>query len=83
MQAEPGARLFPQSLQRLQKVSFFLQEEMPFALYISAWTVIFIMTTLGFSCSRALHDYLSGVPFKDYQKSMYFDRFLQWKMVER
>ncbi|XP_053501456.1 G protein-coupled receptor kinase 5 isoform X1 [Ictalurus furcatus] len=34
-------------------------------------------------CRKALHDYLSGAPFKDYQKSMYFDRFLQWKMVER
>uniref|UniRef100_A0AAR2KQC9 G protein-coupled receptor kinase n=1 Tax=Pygocentrus nattereri TaxID=42514 RepID=A0AAR2KQC9_PYGNA len=30
-----------------------------------------------------VHDYLSGDPFKDYQNSMYFDRFLQWKMVER
>lgn len=39
--------------------------------------------TLGFSCYRTLHDYLSGAPFTDYQKSMYFDRFLQWKMVER
>uniref|UniRef100_A0A8C1ZD33 G protein-coupled receptor kinase n=1 Tax=Cyprinus carpio TaxID=7962 RepID=A0A8C1ZD33_CYPCA len=27
--------------------------------------------------------YLSGAPFAEYQKSMYFDRFLQWKMVER
>uniref|UniRef100_A0A8B9H2H2 G protein-coupled receptor kinase n=1 Tax=Astyanax mexicanus TaxID=7994 RepID=A0A8B9H2H2_ASTMX len=32
---------------------------------------------------RALHDYLSGAPFSDYQNSMYFDRFLQWKMLER
>ncbi|KAI5099707.1 G protein-coupled receptor kinase 5-like isoform X2 [Silurus meridionalis] len=34
-------------------------------------------------CRKAVHDYLSREPFKDYQKSMYFDRFLQWKMVER
>ncbi|XP_076876755.1 G protein-coupled receptor kinase 5 [Brachyhypopomus gauderio] len=34
-------------------------------------------------CKKAVHDYLSGAPFKDYQNSMYFDRFLQWKMVER
>ncbi|XP_060764549.1 G protein-coupled receptor kinase 5 isoform X2 [Neoarius graeffei] len=34
-------------------------------------------------CRKAIHDYLSREPFKDYQKSMYFDRFLQWKMVER
>uniref|UniRef100_H3D7U7 G protein-coupled receptor kinase n=1 Tax=Tetraodon nigroviridis TaxID=99883 RepID=H3D7U7_TETNG len=32
---------------------------------------------------RALHEYLSGGPFSQYQNSMYFDRFLQWKMVER
>uniref|UniRef100_A0A669BX28 G protein-coupled receptor kinase n=1 Tax=Oreochromis niloticus TaxID=8128 RepID=A0A669BX28_ORENI len=32
---------------------------------------------------RAVHDYLSGAPFADYQNSMYFDRFLQWKMLER
>ncbi|XP_073767218.1 G protein-coupled receptor kinase 5 isoform X4 [Danio rerio] len=34
-------------------------------------------------CRKALHDYLSGAPFTDYQNSMYFDRFLQWKMLER
>uniref|UniRef100_A0A7N6B9B6 G protein-coupled receptor kinase n=1 Tax=Anabas testudineus TaxID=64144 RepID=A0A7N6B9B6_ANATE len=33
--------------------------------------------------TRAVHDYLSGAPFADYQSSMYFDRFLQWKMLER
>uniref|UniRef100_A0A671RQF5 G protein-coupled receptor kinase n=1 Tax=Sinocyclocheilus anshuiensis TaxID=1608454 RepID=A0A671RQF5_9TELE len=36
-----------------------------------------------FKSHRALHDYLSGAPFADYQNSMYFDRFLQWKMLER
>uniref|UniRef100_A0A672JP08 G protein-coupled receptor kinase n=1 Tax=Salarias fasciatus TaxID=181472 RepID=A0A672JP08_SALFA len=34
------------------------------------------------SSLRAVHDYLSGAPFADYQNSMYFDRFLQWKMLE-
>ncbi|KAJ8379252.1 hypothetical protein SKAU_G00000300 [Synaphobranchus kaupii] len=34
-------------------------------------------------CRRALHEYLSGTPFSNYQDSMYFDRFLQWKMLER
>ncbi|XP_035392074.1 G protein-coupled receptor kinase 5 isoform X3 [Electrophorus electricus] len=34
-------------------------------------------------CRKALHDHLSGAPFSDYQNSMYFDRFLQWKMLER
>ncbi|MCI4388072.1 hypothetical protein PGIGA_G00081340 [Pangasianodon gigas] len=42
-----------------------------------------ISYSLFSDCRKALHDYLSGEPFKDYQKSMYFDRFLQWKMVER
>uniref|UniRef100_A0A8C9W680 G protein-coupled receptor kinase n=1 Tax=Scleropages formosus TaxID=113540 RepID=A0A8C9W680_SCLFO len=32
---------------------------------------------------RTLHEHLSGTPFRDYQESMYFDRFLQWKMLER
>ncbi|XP_056323335.1 G protein-coupled receptor kinase 5 [Danio aesculapii] len=35
------------------------------------------------NCQSALHEYLSEAPFSEYQKSMYFDRFLQWKMVER
>uniref|UniRef100_A0A3Q3DJ13 G protein-coupled receptor kinase n=1 Tax=Hippocampus comes TaxID=109280 RepID=A0A3Q3DJ13_HIPCM len=30
-----------------------------------------------------VHDYLSGAPFADFENSMYFDRFLQWKMLER
>lgn len=30
-----------------------------------------------------LHQYLSGDPFADYRDSMYFDRFLQWKYLER
>ncbi|TSM28150.1 G protein-coupled receptor kinase 5 [Bagarius yarrelli] len=42
-----------------------------------------ISYSLFSDCKIALHEYLSGEPFKDYQKSMYFDRFLQWKMVER
>uniref|UniRef100_A0A4W5Q5V6 G protein-coupled receptor kinase n=1 Tax=Hucho hucho TaxID=62062 RepID=A0A4W5Q5V6_9TELE len=31
----------------------------------------------------SLHHYLRGAPFSDYQNSMYFDRFLQWKILER
>ncbi|XP_036384810.1 G protein-coupled receptor kinase 5-like isoform X2 [Megalops cyprinoides] len=34
-------------------------------------------------CRMALHEHLSRTPFSDYQDSMYFDRFLQWKMLER
>ncbi|XP_042365665.1 G protein-coupled receptor kinase 5-like [Plectropomus leopardus] len=35
------------------------------------------------SCREDLHKFLSGEPFIQYQESMFFDRFLQWKMLER
>ncbi|XP_064031603.1 G protein-coupled receptor kinase 5-like isoform X2 [Pogoniulus pusillus] len=35
------------------------------------------------SCLCSLHQYLSGAPFAAYRDSMYFDRFLQWKYLER
>ncbi|EMP41727.1 G protein-coupled receptor kinase 5 [Chelonia mydas] len=35
------------------------------------------------SCLAPMHGYLSGAPFADYRESMYFDRFLQWKYLER
>lgn len=34
-------------------------------------------------CTRVVRDYLSGGPFEDFQRSMYFSRFLQWKWLER
>uniref|UniRef100_A0A8C9ZQA3 G protein-coupled receptor kinase n=1 Tax=Sander lucioperca TaxID=283035 RepID=A0A8C9ZQA3_SANLU len=34
-------------------------------------------------CLRDLHKLLGGEPFIQYQESMFFDRFLQWKMLER
>ncbi|XP_059820946.1 G protein-coupled receptor kinase 5-like isoform X1 [Hypanus sabinus] len=34
-------------------------------------------------CLMGPHQYLSGEPFTNYQESMYFDRFLQWKWLER
>ncbi|XP_069774139.1 G protein-coupled receptor kinase 5-like isoform X2 [Narcine bancroftii] len=34
-------------------------------------------------CLKGPHQYLSGEPFTNYQESMYFDRFLQWKWLER
>ncbi|XP_044030250.1 G protein-coupled receptor kinase 5 isoform X2 [Siniperca chuatsi] len=34
-------------------------------------------------CREDLHEYLSGEPFIQYQESMFFDRFLQWKTLER
>lgn len=36
-----------------------------------------------FSLSRLIHDYLSVAPFADYLDSMYYNRFLQWKWLER
>ncbi|XP_057362370.1 G protein-coupled receptor kinase 5 isoform X2 [Manis pentadactyla] len=35
------------------------------------------------ACVRSVHDYLRGEPFHEYLDSMYFDRFLQWKWLER
>ncbi|XP_019216281.1 G protein-coupled receptor kinase 5 isoform X2 [Oreochromis niloticus] len=34
-------------------------------------------------CREDLHKYLSKEPFAQYQDSMFFDRFLQWKQLER
>ncbi|XP_056434818.1 G protein-coupled receptor kinase 5-like isoform X1 [Gadus chalcogrammus] len=34
-------------------------------------------------CRKDLHKQLSGGPFLQYQESMFFDRFLQWKKLER
>ncbi|XP_030290724.1 G protein-coupled receptor kinase 5 isoform X1 [Sparus aurata] len=34
-------------------------------------------------CREDLHKYLSGETFIQYQESMFFDRFLQWKSIER
>nr|KAF6500262.1 G protein-coupled receptor kinase 4 [Molossus molossus] len=34
-------------------------------------------------CTRAVHSYLTGKPFEEYQESTYFSRFLQWKWLER
>ncbi|XP_059213260.1 G protein-coupled receptor kinase 5 [Centropristis striata] len=34
-------------------------------------------------CREDLHKYLCEEPFIQYQESMFFDRFLQWKMLER
>ncbi|KAI3362494.1 hypothetical protein L3Q82_012784, partial [Scortum barcoo] len=34
-------------------------------------------------CRQDLHKYLSNEPFVQYQESMFFHRFCQWKMLER
>ncbi|XP_068186849.1 G protein-coupled receptor kinase 6 [Antennarius striatus] len=35
------------------------------------------------TCTRRVHDYLSVAPFSDYLDSLFFNRFLQWKWLER
>ncbi|XP_061589336.1 G protein-coupled receptor kinase 5 [Cololabis saira] len=35
------------------------------------------------NCIKELHNHLSGEPFLQYQDSMFFQRFLQWKALER
>lgn len=35
------------------------------------------------SLHRLTHEYLSMAPFADYLDSIYFNRFLQWKWLER
>uniref|UniRef100_A0A8C5LZS3 G protein-coupled receptor kinase n=1 Tax=Leptobrachium leishanense TaxID=445787 RepID=A0A8C5LZS3_9ANUR len=34
-------------------------------------------------CSKLVHDFLSMAPFSDYLDSLYYNRFLQWKSLER
>ncbi|XP_055004311.1 G protein-coupled receptor kinase 6 [Boleophthalmus pectinirostris] len=34
-------------------------------------------------CTKLIHDFLSMAPFADYLDSMFFNRFLQWKWLER
>ncbi|XP_062867124.1 G protein-coupled receptor kinase 6 isoform X2 [Trichomycterus rosablanca] len=38
---------------------------------------------LFMDCTKLIHDYLSVAPFADYLDSIYFNRFLQWKWLER
>ena len=35
------------------------------------------------NCADVVKGYLAGEPFKEFEQSMYFDRFLQWKYLER
>jgi len=35
------------------------------------------------TCVKHVRDFLAGDPFKEFRKSMYFDRYLQWKSLER
>lgn len=42
-----------------------------------------LATLLALLSPRLIHDYLSVAPFADYLDSLYFNRFLQWKWLER
>ncbi|KAG8517362.1 G protein-coupled receptor kinase 5, partial [Galemys pyrenaicus] len=35
------------------------------------------------ACAQSVHEYLRREPFHEYLDSMFFDRFLQWKWLER
>ncbi|XP_076330419.1 G protein-coupled receptor kinase 5-like isoform X3 [Tachypleus tridentatus] len=35
-----------------------------------------------FECTRAVKDFLAGAPFHEFENSMYFHRYLQWKWLE-
>uniref|UniRef100_A0A4W5NG60 G protein-coupled receptor kinase n=1 Tax=Hucho hucho TaxID=62062 RepID=A0A4W5NG60_9TELE len=53
--------------------------------YFSPKWAVCVLTVFCLSvlCSRLIHDYLSVAPFADYIDSMYYNRFLQWKWLER
>ena len=38
---------------------------------------------LSFFSFREVKDFLGEKPFEDYQHTMYFARYLQWKWLER
>ena len=35
------------------------------------------------ACTAVVRGYLAGEPFKEFENSMYFHRYLQWKWLER
>uniref|UniRef100_A0A673XFQ6 G protein-coupled receptor kinase n=1 Tax=Salmo trutta TaxID=8032 RepID=A0A673XFQ6_SALTR len=53
--------------------------------YFSPKWAVCVLTAFCLSvlCFRLIHDYLSVAPFADYIDSMYYNRFLQWKWLER
>lgn len=34
------------------------------------------------ACSEVVRDFLAGEPFREFEASMYFHRYLQWKWLE-
>ncbi|XP_048464851.1 G protein-coupled receptor kinase 5 isoform X1 [Rhincodon typus] len=69
--------LTPESPGYIREVSEDIVQQCKEKLEMSACKELFC------NCVKSVHDYLSGQPFNEYQESMYFDRFLQWKWLER
>lgn len=51
--------------------------------YKTIFNILFAVPSSLHHPSRLIHDYLSVAPFADYLDSMFFNRFLQWKWLER
>lgn len=75
---ESGVRSLRGRLSRLQGVS----PHMLF-LVLCVHYVLIITSNLSVLWIRDLHKYLRNEPFIEYQESMFFDRFCQWKTLER
>ncbi|XP_066549438.1 G protein-coupled receptor kinase 5 [Amia ocellicauda] len=69
--------LSPESSDFIPEISLDLIQETKEKLELSPCKELFS------HCVKSVQDYLSGEPFQEYQESMYFDRFLQWKWLER
>uniref|UniRef100_A0A7N8WP17 G protein-coupled receptor kinase n=1 Tax=Mastacembelus armatus TaxID=205130 RepID=A0A7N8WP17_9TELE len=55
-----------------------------FSCTLQQWFDLFSdLQVFCFFFPRLIHDYLSVAPFADYLDSMYYNRFLQWKWLER
>ncbi|XP_075468154.1 G protein-coupled receptor kinase 5 isoform X3 [Ascaphus truei] len=69
--------LTPESPVYVSEVGQDIVHQMEEKLEISPYKEIFC------HCAKSVYDFLSGEPFQSYLDSMYFDRFLQWKWLER
>ncbi|XP_056384848.1 G protein-coupled receptor kinase 5 isoform X2 [Hyla sarda] len=69
--------LTPESPVYVSEVGQDIVHQMEEKLEISPYKEIFC------HCAKSVYDFLSREPFQCYLDSMYFDRFLQWKWLER
>ncbi|XP_063290306.1 G protein-coupled receptor kinase 5 isoform X1 [Pelobates fuscus] len=69
--------LTPESPVYVSEVGLDIVHQMEEKLEISPFKDLF------FHCAKSVYDFLSGDPFHSYLESMYYDRFLQWKWLER